>query len=87
MSLLEFEINTSIQNAEWDLKLAGQPQNIYKGLIDSNIQLTKDVCHVAEWNAAAIDARTVWVADSVAALTTGSVVDGNSPTIASFKIS
>jgi uncharacterized protein with ParB-like and HNH nuclease domain len=86
LSLLEFEINQSIQNGEWDLKLAGQPHNTYQGLNDTNIQITKDVCHVQEWTGTAIDARTAWIADVVVAITGLATVDGQIPSVASFSL-
>jgi hypothetical protein len=84
LTLLEFEINTSIGNSEWDIKKSGLPVNLFKGLQDSTIKMTVDVCDVNEWTAAAIDARTRWIADAMVAISSPSVVDGQLPTITSF---
>lgn len=85
LSLLEFEINTSIQNSEWDVKLVGQPNNSYKGLVDSNIQITKDVCHVGEWTSRAIDARTEWIADGMISLTSAGTLAGQGIVLSAFN--
>jgi hypothetical protein len=86
LTLLEFEINQSIQNSEWDIKLNGQPQHEYKGLKDSHIQITTDVCSISEWTASAIDQRTIWIAEAVIRMTNLDVVNGNFPTIPSFAL-
>jgi hypothetical protein len=85
LTLLEFEINTSISNSEWNIKVEGQPQHTHKGLQDSNIQLTRDVSQVTTWTASSIDARTAWMARAMVDLTSPSVINGTNPVIPSFS--
>lgn len=85
LSLLEFEINTSIGNSEWGVKVYGRPAETQRGLQDSTIKMTKDVAKVKEWTAATIDSRTIWVADAMVELTNMNVLDSNTPSITGFS--
>jgi hypothetical protein len=67
LTLLEFEINTSIGNAEWTVKVAGQAGD--KGLKDSQVAMTKNLAKRTEWGRDEIIARTSWIADAITAIT------------------
>lgn len=85
LSLLEFEINTSIGNAEWSVKKEGIKSEVKKGLDDSQIIMTKDVAKFTEWTSDTINRRTEWVAAAMAEITSISVLNGQQPNIRSFK--
>ncbi|NBQ98311.1 MAG: DUF262 domain-containing protein [Microbacteriaceae bacterium] len=82
LSILEFEINTSIQNAEWELKLDGLPDK--PGLKSSQVQVTEDVTLAAKWDRAEIMHRTTWVSESIAALTNPTVIEVGEPHITGY---
>ena len=75
LTLLEYEINTSIGNAEWDVKLVGSNGDF--GLNNSSVSITQDILRISQWDRAHINARTAWVADSMVQLT--SLVDYSQP--------
>lgn len=85
LSLLEFEINTSIGNAEWSVKVSGIQSNLQKGLADSQVTMTKDVSKFAEWTGDTINRRTEWVAAAMAEITSISALNGQQPNVQSFK--
>lgn len=86
LSLLEFEINQSIQNSEWDVKLVGLPANAQQGLNDSAVRLTIDVRQAPEWTADLIDKRTKWIADAVVTMSAHASVDTPPAAQASFTL-
>ncbi len=74
LTLLEYEINSSIQNADWRTKVEGK--NLEKGIDKSSIAMNADLIGLPNWTALAISARTRWIADSITAIT--SVANVNS---------
>jgi uncharacterized protein with ParB-like and HNH nuclease domain len=73
LSLLEFEINTSVQNSEWAVKLEGLPNK--PGLKKSNTDLTKQVALLKEWNIDLLNSRTIWVANAMLQITSPNAFD------------
>lgn len=86
LSLLEFEINTSIGNSEWSVKVEGRPAETQRGLHDSTIKMTKDVAKATEWTSAIIDARTAWIAEAMVELSNVQVLDAPTPDISGFNL-
>lgn len=84
LTLLEDEINKSIKNKNWDIKLAGVAQEV-KGLIHSNIQLTTELVEILQWTADHIAARTEWIAESIAKITSVNHALTNDAVIQSFS--
>jgi uncharacterized protein with ParB-like and HNH nuclease domain len=64
LTLLEFEINKSIKNESWPVKVAGINEKT-KGLGHSQIKLTKDCVTKDQWTADCINQRTKWIAESM----------------------
>ena len=64
LTLLEFEINKSIKNESWPIKVAGINEKT-KGLGHSQIKLTQDCVKQAQWSAKLINERTQWIAESM----------------------
>ena len=64
LTLLEFEINKSIKNESWPIKVAGINEKT-KGLGHSQIKLTQDCVTQAQWTAMVINQRTQWIAESM----------------------
>jgi hypothetical protein len=85
LSLLEFEINTSIGNAEWSVKVAGIKSNLQKGLGDSQVIMTSDVAKLPEWTGDDINRRTAWVADAIVQITSVAALEGQKPKVPTFK--
>lgn len=85
LSLLEFEINKSIGNAEWSVKVEGILSNAQKGLQDSQITMTEDVSKFNEWTNETINRRTEWLGAAMAEITSISVLNGQKPDIRPFK--
>jgi len=85
LTLLEFEINKSIKNAEWRIKVDGVSQQI-KGLKHSNIAMTHHLVDAEAWTADLINARTEWIAESITALTSPATVFGNDIVIPIFSL-
>jgi hypothetical protein len=75
LTLLEWEINTAIGNADWQTKVEGRIGS--PGLNNSNIAITLDLTGINQWDKLHIAHRTLWVADAIVALT--SVQDFESP--------
>ncbi|MEY5017034.1 MAG: hypothetical protein RL431_83 [Actinomycetota bacterium] len=75
LSLLEYEINSSIQNSNWPTKVAGK--NLEKGIDKSQIALNADLILMPAWTAADIARRTRWVADSMTKITSVPNVDSD----------
>jgi hypothetical protein len=73
LSLLEFEINTSVQNSEWAVKLEGLPNK--PGLKKSNTDLTKQVALLKEWNIDLLNSRTIWVANAMLQISSPNAFD------------
>ena len=93
LTLLEFEINTSIGNASWDKKLHGiaasnpdEDENSHKGLSNSHINITKDLTSFDDWTAEHVDQRTSWIADEITKLTAAESVKMTSLKVESFKL-
>jgi len=79
LSLLEFEINTSIKNAEWDIKVSGIADK--KGLSHSNIEITSELVVLEQWNSELIGSRTAWIARAMVALSSPDVITHGEPNI------
>jgi uncharacterized protein with ParB-like and HNH nuclease domain len=75
LTLLEWEINTAIGNADWQTKVEGRIGS--PGLNNSNIAITLDLTGINQWDKLHIAHRTLWVADAIVALT--SVQDFENP--------
>lgn len=93
LSLLEFEINTSIGNSSWNKKLQGiaakaldGEDQSHKGLNNSHINITKDLTSFKDWTAELINERTKWIADEIEKLTSVSSVQGEAHKVKSFKL-
>lgn len=82
LSVLEFEINSSIQNSEWQTKLDGLPEK--PGLFSSQVQLTQDVTQALIWDREEIISRTKWVSEAIAQLTNPSVIADGEPHIIGY---
>lgn len=82
LSVLEFEINTSIQNAEWQMKLDGLPDK--PGLFSSQVQITEDVTLAIQWDREEIQNRTLWISESIASLTNPRVIEDGEPHIIGY---
>lgn len=63
LSLLEFKLNSSIQNEDWDVKKSGQANPRYKGYRDSSLKITVDLTSIPEWNHHLVLRRTDWIKD------------------------
>lgn len=92
LSLLEFEINTSIGNSSWGKKLHGVAAaasdidvQSHKGLTNSHMNLTKGLSLLSDWTARHIDERTEWVANEIASLTSFDSISGPMPKVSIFK--
>jgi hypothetical protein len=55
LTLLKSELNSAIQNSDWDTKKE-------KGYKDSKIQLTQDLLALEDWHSESIDIRQQWLA-------------------------
>jgi len=82
LSLLEFEINSSIKNAEWDQKVTGIADK--KGLSHSNIEITSELVVLPVWNSELIASRTAWIARAMVALSSPDVITQGEPNIAPY---
>lgn len=94
LSLLEFEINTSIGNSSWEKKLKGVAAAAsdddvegHKGLKNSHMNLTKGLTLLSDWTAQHIDERTEWVAKEIANLTNLASISGPIHKVPVFKAS
>lgn len=67
LTLLEFDINIPIGNAEWSIKVSGKDHE--KGLKDSHVPMTKNLISISQWNKAHIVSRTTWLANAMVQLT------------------
>jgi hypothetical protein len=83
LSILEFEINTSIQNAEWGVKLSGLEDK--PGLGESHVDITEDVTMALQWDKDEINARTEWISEAITALTNPAVIENGEPHILGYK--
>lgn len=65
-TLLEYKINSSLQNSSFDLKKNGlmDSKKKAKGYKDSSIHMTKDLLSFQEWSRELIEARTKWFAET-----------------------
>ena len=59
-SILEFKINASIQNRDWDVKKYGLASPIYKGYSDSQYKVTKDLLRFEDWTVELLKERNEW---------------------------
>ena len=59
-SILEFRLNASIQNKDWDVKRYGLTSPTYKGYSDSQYKVTKDLLRFDEWNVEMLRQRNLW---------------------------
>jgi hypothetical protein len=75
LTLLEYSINTTIGNADWQTKVAGKDASV--GLSSSQISMTNNLVSLREWNKDSINARTAWIAGAMVQLT--SLDDYHSP--------
>lgn len=67
LTLLENSINISIGNSIWAVKVHGRDESV--GLKMSQISMTNNLVSLPAWTKESIDARTLWVADSMVKLT------------------
>lgn len=93
LTLLEFEINTSIGNSSWSKKLQGvtvsdtnENDENFRGLKNSLISVTTDLTGFNSWTAQLIDQRTSWVADGIVTLTNLNSINGLSQRVSAFKV-
>lgn len=63
LTMLEYSLNTSIKNAEWDTKLSGSDGK--KGIRESTYSLNSPLKVVPAWNRKLIDHRTEWLRDAM----------------------
>lgn len=63
LTMLEYSLNASIKNAEWETKLSGSTGR--KGIRESAYSLNTPIKSVPAWNRALIDHRTKWLRDSM----------------------
>lgn len=84
LTLLEFEINKSVQNGIWNpVKLYGKEDK--PGLKKSQVKMTKDVCKLSEsWTSELISSRSVWMAIACVEFSSKSTLAGGKPNIHSF---
>lgn len=82
LTLLEWEINSSVGNASWTAKRDGRDAD--KGIVDSNVAITKDLARCASWTADIISRRTEWIADAIVAITEPNSYE-DAPRISAFK--
>lgn len=92
LTLLEFEINTSIGNSSWNKKLHGvavsssdENSESFRGLKNSLISVTKDLTGHSTWTAHLIDQRTNWVANEIVTLTNLDSINGVNQKVSAFK--
>jgi hypothetical protein len=85
LSILEFEVNISISNADWTDKVNGKNDGLLNGLKNSLIQMNKDLSVLPDWNADLIDKRTAWLADAMVALTHPENISGTPGTVIPFS--
>jgi len=67
-SILEFKLNASIQNKEWEAKKYGQSSPKYKGYTDSQYKVTKDLVRFDDWTIDLIKDRNEWFIDQFLAV-------------------
>lgn len=67
LTLLEFEINTSIGNADWLTKRQGKPDK--PGLVNSQIGINETIKVKDSWTHRDITERTMWIADQITKIT------------------
>ena len=75
LTLLEYEINVQIGNAEWATKVTGRDGS--PGLDHSSVSLTKNLVTLPAWGRDEIAARTLWISESMVQLT--SLTDYHDP--------
>ena len=64
MSLLEFKLNSSIKNEDFEVKKTGVDDPNYQGYSDSSIKVTSDLLTLNEWNIEKIRLRNNWFVES-----------------------
>ncbi|MDH6277625.1 uncharacterized protein with ParB-like and HNH nuclease domain [Aurantimicrobium minutum] len=84
LSILEFEVNISISNADWTDKVNGKNDGLLNGLKNSLIQMNKDLSVLPDWTADLIDKRTAWLADAMVALTRPENIEGTPGSVSSY---
>lgn len=83
LTLLEDEINKSIKNKNWQIKVTGVANEV-KGLMHSNIYITKSLTDISQWTSDHILARTEWMAESITKITSVSHAFNNDAVINAF---
>jgi hypothetical protein len=73
IAVIEFPMNAQKRNADWSTKTVSA--GVVKGLRDSQVLLTKEVADLPEWKVDNINARTQWIAEAMARLTSVQTVD------------
>jgi uncharacterized protein with ParB-like and HNH nuclease domain len=82
LTLLEFEINKSIQNAEWATKLTGKADK--SGLNSSKIELTLNLCGLSDWDRARIESRSEWIAKTMVNLSSKRSLESSNDSVKSY---
>jgi hypothetical protein len=69
LTLLEHSLNSSIQNAPWNVKVSGDPESQYQGLTASNYNLNSKIVESEAWTIQHILSRSEWLKETTLELT------------------
>jgi len=67
-TLLEFKINSSIKNEDWEVKKTGIQDPTYQGYTDSSIKITTDLLDFDNWEITLIRNRSNWFVETFLAI-------------------
>lgn len=82
-TLVEFELDGSLRHTNWAKKVAGTIE--HKGLGESQVQLNRDVADQTQWTKELILARTKWMAEAVALITSIGATQNEEVRVESFR--
>jgi hypothetical protein len=75
LTLLEQPLNSKVSNREWHIKVDGDASIDPRGLKHSGFELTKRVANRKDWTQAEIEARGVWLLETLLTLRSRAWVD------------
>lgn len=84
LTLLEFDINTSIGNADWTTKLKGKVEK--PGIDNSQIVLNEPLKRAPHWGHKEITERTVWLADAMVSISSIESITASSVSVSEYKV-
>lgn len=90
ITILEKKLNSSVGNRKWIVKRDGHPDaNVNekgRGYRHSNIEVTKHLLELPDWNTQVIDARSEWIAEQALAYWKRELPKQDPPHLSPFKL-